>query len=209
MMFIALFLACVRPVSPAITPGAEAPVTERPCLMRIEAGKSGGVLQEQRALAAPWRDFATVYPRATIDPAQDLAVKVVSDVVVGGRPLLWFDPTRTIARVDGERFGSDISVVDATSLQAGQEQVIGVVEPSARAELGPRGLASFLVRSDTVRIYAHIEGYVCLEREATDESGWRGWFRGEHTYFTNDENHAAMAFELRLEAAGAMRIIGG
>jgi hypothetical protein len=127
---------------------------------------------------------------------------------VARRPLLWFDADRSNAWVDETCFATDLEVVDATRLQAGERREIGRAVPSLRAKMGPRKLAAFLLRAEVVRIYGHIGGHVRLEEERREGDTWVGSFRGEHTYFTNQKNVAPLAFEIRLDAAGAMSVVG-
>ena len=80
--------------------------------------------------------------------------------------------------------------------------------PEARAGLGDRGVAEFLIRADILRIYAHVEGEVCLVEESKADGAWRGRFVGEHTYFTNGEHHARLGFTVTVAADGKVTVNG-
>jgi hypothetical protein len=131
-------------------------------------------------------------------------VKHVERFHVGGRPVLYFTSDHGLAVVDASAF-SDLQVADATAL-GDSTVVIGTVTPAARAALGDRGVVELLVEADAIRIYAHVEGEVCLTEEASEGGAYRARFSGEHTYFTNQQNTASMSFEVRIAPGGAMTV---
>ena len=207
MLVLALLLAC--PPAPPVTPTPEAPVPAAPsCLATWKRGSDASVLNEQRASGqAAWRDFATGYASAAIDPASHVAVKHTSRFQVGGQPVLWFTPDRQAAVVASSAFG-DLAVVDATSIMPGAEAAVGRVTPEARAALGDRGVVELLLEADAVLIYAHIGGEVCLVEEQAADGAYRAKFTGEHVYFTNEENRDPLAFEVRIAPDGAISVHG-
>lgn len=177
------------------------------CIANWSMGKSESVLSEQRALpAADWFDFATTYAAATID-ATHTPVKVTAKSTVDGAPLLYFTADGSQAVVDSRVF-SDLTVADVTAMGAGAVVSVGSVKEGARGKLGLRPLLEFLVRSDVIRTWAHIGSEVCLVSASDADAVWRAEFTGEHTYFTNRENHGALSFVVEVAADGAITVTG-
>lgn len=197
-----LLLACAAPAPVPV----EAPMTA-PCVLTWTRDSGASLLAEQRASgAAGWSDFATLLRAAPIDDAH-FPVAHTARFQVAGRPVVWFTPDRTAVVVDAALFG-DLAVVDATSIAAGTTAAVGTVTPAARAALGDRGVVELLVEADVVRIYAHIGGELCLREETTVAGAYMARFAGEHVYFTNDENHAPLAFDVTIAADGAISVAG-
>lgn len=97
---------------------------------------------------------------------------------------------------------TDLVEVDATNVSA--ETAVGRVTAAARRSLGDRGVVEALIRADIVRIWAHIEGEVCLVAEASAEGAYTARFTGHHVYYTNERNEAPLAFEVRIAPDGAI-----
>lgn len=206
MLLLALLLAC--PPAAPVTQTPEAPVPAVPtCIATWKRSSDASVLSEQRASGPAWRDFAEAYSSAPIDPAAHVAVKHTSSFQVDGQPVLWFTPARDAAVVADTAFG-DVKVVDATSISAGEEAAVGRVLPAARTALGDRGVVQLLVEADAVLIYAHIGGEICLVEEKAEGGAYTARFTGEHVYFTNEENHDALAFEVHIAPDGAITVRG-
>jgi hypothetical protein len=207
MLAFLLLLAC-PPGAPAAPP--EVPVAAAPaCVVTWRREKDPSVLNEQRASGEKgWFDFAAAYASAAIDPATMTPVKVTERFQVGGRPILWFAADKQSAVVDRDA-ASDLAVADATMISAGDEKPVGRFTPAARQALGDRGVVEFLVVSDTIRIYAHVQGEACLVAESTEGGVYTAKFTGEHVYFTNEENRDAMAFTVRIDADGLVSVVGG
>ncbi len=175
------------------------------CLANWSMGKGDSVLSEQRALpGADWFDFASGYSAAAID-ATHTPVKATATITVNGGPVLFFTSDGAQAVVDSRVF-SDLTVVDVTALSAGTSAKVGTV--IGREKLGLRPLVDFLVRSDAVRTWAHIGSEVCLVSASDAEPVWRAELTGEHTYFTNRENHGALSFVVEVAADGTITVTG-
>lgn len=207
MLALLLLLAC-PPGAPAAPP--EVPVAAAPsCVVTWRRESSASVLNEQRGSGAKgWFDFASSYAAATIDPATMAPVRLTERFQVAGRPILWFAADKQGAVIDRDAAG-DLAVVDATVISAGDTKPVGRFTPAARQALGDRGLVEFLVVSDTVRIYAHVHGEACLVSESSEGGAYEAKFTGEHVYFTNEENHDALAFTVRVDADGLVTVVGG
>jgi hypothetical protein len=208
--FLCLLLAtaCRTPAPPPV--GPEPAMTSETCLQRIELDRDGGVLAEQRSLGRPWFDFAGGFPRGEVHEGTFRAAQATAAFTWLDRPVLWFAPDREQVVLRSDAFLTDFSAIDATSLApTGAEGVVlGKAAPDFVAALGPQRFAEFLMRSELIRIYAHIGGWVCLQAESQGAEGWVGEYRGEHTYFTNDEQHGSIAFSVRIAADGTITVRG-
>lgn len=193
----------VTPVTP--DPSAEAPIPPKQCLHRWQLPKGESVLHEQRRLGTPWPDFSTAYPAITVDSTMT-PVATVADIQLDGAPVLWFSADHSMVHADARAF-STLTAVDVPGVTAGTSVTVGTIAPEALAKLGGRAVVDLLLRSDTLRTYWHIGSELCLETERT-EDGWRGNFSGEHTYFTNSENHDEMWFTVTIAPDGVIVITG-
>lgn len=181
----------------------------RPCLTIWHRSSGASILDEQRSTAtAPWRDFASAYAAAAVDATWAEPVLHTAAFRVGGRPVFWFADDRASVVVDAAAF-SHLDVGDATAIPVGTAVVIGTVTPGARASLGDRGVVELLVLSDSIRIYAHLEGEACLRSEVVDAGAYTATFSGEHLYFTNSENRDPLAFSVRIGPGGEITLAGG
>ena len=211
-LLLAALLGCpptsAVPVEPAAVPASAAPNGDSPmgkCLATWSMGKGASVLSEQRGLpGVDWNDFGSAYAAAAID-ASHTPVKATAQFTVDGAPMLFFTQDGSQAVVDSRVF-SDLTVVDVTALSAGAVAKVGTF--LARGKLGHRALLEFLVRSDVIRTWAHLESEVCLTAESEGDPIWRAEFTGEHTYFTNRENHGALAFVVEVAGDGTITVTG-
>jgi hypothetical protein len=179
----------------------------KPSLLRIDSAPTS-VLDEQCRLGTPWFDFATEYPLALVDSSY-LAVSATKAILYQQEPLLYFSPDRSQAVVSDRAFLTTLSVVDATNLQEGDKKVLGCIRPEVLAAIGPHAIVRFLVLADALRIYAHLEGFVCLYHEQTESDGtWEGHFEGEHTYMTSGHHTQRMHFSVCIEASGRIFATG-
>ncbi|MFT5467312.1 MAG: hypothetical protein ACI8UO_002416 [Verrucomicrobiales bacterium] len=171
--------------------------------MTITTGRDDSVLEEHRRSGSGADDFPKRYEKAKID-ADFLAVEAVKRFRVAAQPLLYFNPARTAVVCDEEAFPAGLNVVDATSLGAGEGESIGFVSSAVVEELGMQNLAEFLIRSDVVQTWVHIESNL----EMTDIADDFASFSGHHVFFTNEENRCSLAFTIRLTDSGELTVQG-
>lgn len=126
---------------------------------------------------------------------------------VDGKPLLAIDREKRRVVVSAEHF-SDLVRGDATRIEAGQRQVMGTVKsPALRAR--PRDLVLFLLESQLVETYWHMEAQLRLLKEEETPERYRASFAGHHTYFTNEENEEALSFAVELDKkTGEISVLG-
>lgn len=180
------------------------PAREPLATFEIEHGRS--VLNELRGRGGRADDFPTAFPAEAIGP-DHAPVRVVEAFQVAGRPLLFFRPDLSAAVVDAARAG-DLTVADPTRMRPDEEAEVGRVAPEVVAALGGRGVLELLLRAGVVRVYWHIGAELSLEAERDDAGAYEADVAGTHVYFTNQKNEQPVAFTLRVEADGVVRVRG-
>jgi len=175
-------------------------------ILQLEADRS--VLAEQRRKGPPLRDYQTRFAAVAIFPDEQQPVETVSAFQVGGTPLLWFTAGFDATVVNQAVF-SDLSMVDVTSLPAGEQRRIGQVTELSIGMIGGRELLRFLVRAQILLAYAHIGADICIvSEEHLADGGYAARVTGSHRYFTNEEQIGRYAFRFEYAADGGMTVRG-
>ena len=108
------------------------------------------------------------------------------------------------------RYFSDLRRGDATRLGMGQAHRVGVFRDLTFARLKPRDLVMFLVKSQLIETYWHLEAQLKMLREEDRPDAYQAWFHGVHTYFTNDQHDETFAFTVTVDKkTGEMTLTGG
>ncbi len=124
-----------------------------------------------------------------------------------GKPLLGIDRAARRVYVE-EAFLGPVARRDATRLRRGEELPVTVVR-DPRLIADPIKLFSFLIDSQLIRCYWHMEAKLRLYALEDTSGQVTGSFDGVHIYYTNQKNQEAFAFKLRLDkATGALSLIG-
>lgn len=160
------------------------------CIETFAVLHSASPLSEMRKLGLPVDDFPVAFAAAPIDRAR---MRPLGSF--GG--LLWVDGQRVVADAG---LVSDLTVVDATKLRAGERAVVGKLA----------GLKSVrpLIEAGVIRTYWHLESSVCLEAVSENDGVWEGRYSGSHVYFTNSKNVGKFAFVVRVERDGTVAVVG-
>ncbi len=73
-----------------------------------------------------------------------------------------------------------------------------------------RDIVLFLLESQVVATYWHVESVICLVSEDDSPDAYRASFRGTHIYFTNARNEDKLDFSIIIEKkTGAISLLGG
>lgn len=182
------------------------PREEEEPLERLTIGRGASVLNEHRGRGCSVRDFHEAYPAEAIGPGH-APVRAVERFRVDGRPLFFFRPDGSAVVVDATR-ASDLTVADATRLGAGQEVRVGRLAPATVAALGPREAVKLLLQAEAVRTYWHLEADLRLVAEREGPGGYEVDVDGEHVYYTNQRNEAALSFTVRVADDGTVTVGG-
>lgn len=207
MLYALALFGC--PHEPEAAPVSVAPPVAEEAVMCPSPWKidhHDSVLSEQRGKGPSWSDFPVGFPAAAIT-GDDVPVAVTAPFQIEGAPILYFRPGFSEAVVDA-RWSGAWTAVDATGLAAGSTAVVARLTPEGRAGLSAARWAELLVRAGMIQTYAHIGAEVCLVEETLPDGAWRGVLRGEHVYFTNEENHAPLAFAVVVAPDGEIRVTG-
>ncbi|MFH0798714.1 MAG: hypothetical protein V2A66_00875 [Pseudomonadota bacterium] len=123
----------------------------------------------------------------------------------GGEPLLAVDKERRVAVVNA-RYFSQLKRIDATSAMPGPGQLIGkVLRPGA---IAPEKLAHFLLESQVIETYRHLEADLCLQREEKKEGVYTAFFSGVHKYCTNECHETPFKFFIRIDGKSGEMSVG-
>lgn len=165
----------------------------------------------------PWQDMTDSYE-------QEQSNKYVQAVAFDGATsnalpsLAEFDQSDVLMVRDVERkkvtvnsrYFSDLRRGDATRLGMGQAHHIGEFRDLEFTRLAPRNLVLFLIQSQIIETYWHLEAKLCLLREEDRPDAYQAWFHGVHTYFTNEQNDDTFAFVVTIDKkTGEMILTGG
>ncbi|HPA18309.1 MAG TPA: hypothetical protein PLU30_11230 [Verrucomicrobiae bacterium] len=162
------------------------------------------VLYEHRSLGRHVDDFQQVFPAVKIDPQTMIAVKATAEFNLDGQPLLWFAADKSKAVVDERAFG-DLTMVNVTTLGVGKTVVVGKIKEPGR-KLAPRAVAWFLMRSDILQTFVHLESTVKIEGEKSAGGRYEAAFSGKHLYYTNQRHESAFRFRFIIEEDGTLRV---
>ena len=165
----------------------------------------------------PWQDITDSYEQ---EQSNKYVQAVAFDGVTNGAlpSLAEFDQPDVLmirnieqkkVTVNNQYF-SDLRRGDATRLGMGQEHRLGEFRDLAYTRLTPRALVLFLIQSQIIETYWHLEAKLCLLREEDRPDAYQAWFHGVHTYFTNEQNDEPYAFIVTIDKkTGEMILTGG
>lgn len=123
-------------------------------------------------------------------------VQVTSHLTIDGAPILYIDEKGVFVE---KSFFSDMKTVSVEQIPKLQHLVIGTV----RKEVSWETLVRFLICSDVICTYVHIES----QMQVVLENQKRAVVRGTHTYFTNEENTDSFAFVVEIDHTDTIHCI--
>lgn len=103
---------------------------------------------------------------------------------------------------------SDLLKADGTRRESGGTQVIGYFKDLGFKRLSPRQLTLFLIESQIIQTYWHVEAELSLLSEEETEDLYSALFKGQHIFFTNERNTNELNFTVSIGIKdGRMEII--
>lgn len=103
---------------------------------------------------------------------------------------------------------SDLLKADGTRREPGDTQVIGYFKDLGFKRLSPRQLTLFLIESQIIQTYWHVEAELSLFSEEETEDLYSAQFKGQHIYFTNERNASPLDFTVHIDKRnGEMTVI--
>ncbi len=125
----------------------------------------------------------------------------------GGLAWLAVDRSKRAVVVLASVFGN-LERVDVTRLPTGDVRRLGNVTPALAASRA-RDVVVFLLESQVIQTFIHMEAELRLEREEDTPAAYVAHFTGVHRFYTNKKNERALAFEVRVEKnTGAITVTG-
>lgn len=137
------------------------------------------------------------------------AVPSLARYAASGQMLMGID-RKTKEPAVSSRYFSPLARVDATRIEPGQSREIGALLDASASPLPSRDIVLFLLESQIVTTYWHVESILCLVSEENSAGSYRAHFRGKHIYYTNRYNEEKLDFSLSIEKkTGRMLLHGG
>jgi len=166
--------------------------------------------------SSPWRGLTSSAEEETANRTVQ-AIAFPAENYAPIPSLLWrvIHGMDLIARSEGERrvavnaaLFSALSRADATRRQDAQVPIGRCTEAALRL-MSPREIAEFLVTSQIVITYWHVESNLCLEKETDDGIWYAAFFRGNHVYFTDRRHQEEISFRIRIGKATGEILLAG
>jgi hypothetical protein len=109
-----------------------------------------------------------------------------------------------------EPFSVLLARVDATRIEAVQRREIGKLLCGFGKDFSCRDIVFFLLESQIITTYWHIESVICLVSENDSQDVYKASFRGSHIYFTNARNEDKLDFSITIDRkTGTISLLGG
>ncbi len=165
----------------------------------------------------PWLDMTDGYEQEQAN--KHVKAVAFDGVASGGLPsLAEFDKPDLLMIRDAakkkvsvnSRYFSDLERGDATRLGMGQVHILGKFLDLTFTRLKPRDLVMFLIKSQVIETYWHLEVELKFIREEDRPEAYQAWFYGVHTYYTNERHDKQFAFVVSIDKkTGEMTLTGG
>jgi hypothetical protein len=114
---------------------------------------------------------------------------------IEGEPLIALDRKNKRVVVNEKAFG-DLTRANAT--RSGDRVVVGTVK-SAALRARPHELVRFLVESELIATFVHIESELRFTEEKDEPGRYRARLEGTHTYYTNEKNVSPVRFTVEID----------
>ncbi len=110
--------------------------------------------------------------------------------------------------VINSRYFSALIKADVTKAIPGQPQPIGYFVDTEFKRLSARQLVIFLIESQIITTYWHVEAELTLTGEDDSPDFYQTRFEGQHIYFTNERNESKLDFTVRINKQdGRMEVL--
>ncbi len=196
----------IVPGGTAANPAGE-PRESKSCIMEVRIAKATNPF-------GAWDSRTTRKDGASVR-AVDLkkgsfdSIPSLSRYAVSGRNFMAVDRKTQEPAVSSEFF-SHLARVDATRIEPGEARQIGIFLNASASPVPLRDIALFLLESQIVTTYWHVESRLCLESENNQADVYSAHFRGIHVYFTNHYNEEKIDFFISIDRkSGQIRLLGG
>jgi len=153
----------------------------------------------------PWGDYTKSYEQEQAGK-QIAAVKLTDEYeriaslasyTIDGQSLL-ADDRKNQRVVANQVFFSPLARPDVTALRDGEKFIVGKALDSRLYE-DPGLLVSFLIDSQLIQTYHHMEATLNLRHEENSAEAFTASFDGVHVYFTNEKNEHSYRFKISID----------
>lgn len=184
---------------PTSTPSKDADDAPAPCLRTIELTHHASVLEEQRSIGPHRDDFQRTFQSVHVDPETYTPVEATSGIEVAETPVFWWTPAKDAAVVHGAIAG-ELRSRDAFVLRPGERVTLGRLDEISVDRISGLDWLELMVRAHVIGTYAHLQSALCVvEQKGAPLEGFDAEVKGEHVYFTNEENRDRYRFAFRIE----------
>lgn len=155
---------------------------------------------------SPWLGFTSSYEEEADSKkihAESLAdsgyrpIPSLEKYSVNGKYLLGRNEKLRRVAVDS-KFFSELRRADATRVTSGRF-LIGSFKDKSFKVMKPAALAEFLIESQLVNTFWHVESHICLVSENDNRDSYIARYKGKHIYFTNSENEGELDFSITID----------
>ncbi|MGC4117952.1 MAG: hypothetical protein QM765_26070 [Myxococcales bacterium] len=194
---LAVFLLLHTAAAPA--PAKDKPMAPKPASCLAELSVDRGQSPWQGFTSSAEEEAAGKHVAAVADLSKLERVPHLAKYDVAGKPLLAIDRDRQRVVVSAEHF-TDLERADGT--RAGTTKLGTVKSAALRAK--PRELVLFLVESQLIQTYWHLESKLCLDSEEDGAQRYRARFSGTHLFFTSKRNEKPLSFQVTLDKVSGL-----
>jgi len=133
----------------------------------------------------------------------------LSRYAVRGAMLMGIEKKTHEPVVSGQYF-SPLARLDATRIDPGQSKKLGRLLNVSTSPLALREMVLFLLESQIITTYWHVESVICLASEDDSADVYKASFRGIHKYYTNSYNEEKLDFVITIhKKTGDITLLGG
>ncbi|MBN1523879.1 MAG: hypothetical protein JW904_05320 [Spirochaetales bacterium] len=164
---------------------------------------------------SPWKGFTGSYEEEQAGKTIEAVVitRMFSIPVHLQKYIIDYNSPLAIDRLNKKVYVNDIFFstlhrADATRAETNEKQIIGAVKDS-RLMNNPAFLFSFLIESQIIETYWHVEATVSFINSDDTAALFSARFHGRHVYFTNEKNEQEYDFSIYLnKKTGELWITG-
>lgn len=139
----------------------------------------------------------------SLAPGNHPELIALDDFTVNGEPVMWLSPDYSNAFVNSSFF-TDLQRVDLTSLSG--EIAVGKATPLLMESWTPREVIVFLLESEVLMSFLHLDADVCISDEGQDDHSLVFELRGTHRFCTNECQELSYALLLRIDEDGMIGV---
>ncbi len=209
LFFLALLSAGFLMNPDAAAAGAGDRNGSESCIMQIRVTRAQNPFREWDAGSSRSGNPGSIVQAADLTAESFDAVPFLARYAVRGAMLMGIRKTTREPVVSGKYF-TPLARVDATRIRPGQRTEIGKILDLSPFPLTLRDIALFLLESQVIATYWHVESAICLAREEDAAGVYSASFRGIHKYYTNQYNEETLAFMVSVDRkTGTVTLVGG